>query len=126
MRGKYLNQPIIEAVQIEKVLYQLQQDGITIPRPSEVRDYLISYPDMTDLLLSACDLARQQFDSQVQLSLEVYHDPEIEDEYLTLYIRQQNYDEDILDTIEDICALYEGKLAGKSGWFLVTTDFRSP
>lgn len=126
MPGKYLNPTIIEAVQIEKVLNQLQQDGITIPRPSEVRDYLIRYSDMTDLVLSVCGLTRQQFDSQVQLSLEVYHDPEIEDEYLTLYVRQRNYDEDILGTIEDIYAQYEGKLTGKSGWFLMTTDFRSP
>ena len=59
-----------------------------------------------------------------QLSLEVYHDPEIEDEYLTLYVRQADYDEHVLSTIEDIRAGYEGELAGRSGWLLVTTDFR--
>ncbi len=113
-----------EAVQIEEVLNQLQQNVITIPKAAEVRDYLIRYSDLIDLVLSVCQLTRQRFDSQAQLSLEVYHDPEMEDEYLTLYVRQQDYDEDILDTIEDIRAQYEAKLAGKSGWLLVTTDFR--
>jgi len=97
-----------------------------VPQPAEVRDYLLRYPDMTDLLLSVCKMARERFGAPTQLSLEVYHDPEIEDEYLTLYVRQENYDEQILDKVESICAEYEKMIAGRSGWLLVTTDFQPP
>jgi hypothetical protein len=112
--------------QIEEVLNQLHQDWIKIPKPAEVRDYLIRYPDLTNILPFVCKIARERVGIYPELSLEVYYDPEIEDEYLTLYVRQEHYDEDILNIIEDICAQYEGKLVGKSGWFLVTTDFRPP
>lgn len=112
--------------QIEEVLNQLHQDWIKIPKPAEVRDYLLRCSDLTNILPLVCRIARERFGMYTQLSLEVYHDPEIEDEYLTLYVRQEHYDKGVLDTIEDICTQYEGKLAGKSGWLLVTTDFRPP
>lgn len=112
--------------QIEEVLSHLQEYWITIPKPTEVRYYLIRYPDLCNILPHICKIARDQFGIQTQLSLEIYSDPEIEDEYLTLYIRQQDYDQDILDKIEDIRAQYEAILSGKSGWFLLTTDFRPP
>ncbi len=99
---------------------------IMIPQPTEVHDYLLRYPDMVDLLSSVCRTALGRFGTHTQLSLEVYSDLEIEDEYLTLYVRQRRYDEHILDVIEDICAEYEEQLAGRSGWLLVTTDFCSP
>jgi hypothetical protein len=112
--------------QIEEALNKLHQDWIEIPKPAEVRDYLIRYPDLASILPFVCKVARERFGVYPELSLEVYFDPEIEDEYLTLYVRQENYDEDILSAIEDISAQYESILMGKSGWFLVTTDFRSP
>jgi len=112
--------------QIEEVLKQLHQDWIRIPKPAGVRDYLVRYPDLTSILLFVCKIARERVGVYPELSLEVYCDPEIEDEYLTLYIRQDYYDEDILDTIEDIRTQYEVNLTGKSGWLLVTTDFRPP
>jgi len=112
--------------QIEKVLNWLLQNWIVIPQPAAVRDYLLHYPDMTNLLPSVCSIALEKFGMYTQLSLEVYRDPEIEDEYLTLYVRQKCYDEHIMDMIEDICAEYEGELAERSGWLLVTTDFRPP
>jgi hypothetical protein len=70
--------------------------------------------------------AREKLGTDVQLSLELYHDPEVEDEYPTLYVRQRNYQERILEMIESVREEYEGMLAKKTGWFHVTTDFRSP
>lgn len=128
MAGKHANPPIVEDTtsQIKKVLNSLLKNRIVIPKPDEVRDYLMHYPDITGLLLPVCELTRQQFGSQVQLAIEVYHDPEIEDEYLTLYVRPKKYDADIMKRIKEIRAKHERKLVGKSGWFLVTTDFRPP
>jgi len=112
--------------QIEEVLTQLQEYWITISKPSEVSDYLIRYPDLSNFVLYICKIARDEFGIQTQLSLEIYNDPEIEDEYLTLYVRQQHYDENILDKIEDVRKQYEEMLIGRSGWLLVTTDFHPP
>ena len=127
MNKEYPNPSIIEAApQINNVLNWLLQNGIIVPHPDEVRDYLSRYQDMFDLLLSVCKKTLERFRTNTELSLEVYHDPEIEDEYLTLYVRQEDYDEHILDVIEDICAQYETERANSSGWLLVTTDFSPP
>lgn len=112
--------------EIEKALNWLVQNRITLPHPAEVRDYLRGHDDMTDLLLSVGNAARQRFGMDSQLSLEVYHDPEAEDEYLTLYVRQKNYGARILDTIEEICSQYQAELGESSGWLLITTDFSPP
>lgn len=128
MVRKPANLTIVEDVtsQINKVLNSLLQNQIVIPQPDEVREYLIRYPDIIELLLSVCKTALKQLGKRAQLSLEVYHDPEIKDEYLTLYVRQEHYDSHIMDMIENICAKYESELVGKSGWLLVTTDFQPP
>jgi hypothetical protein len=112
--------------QIEQWFDQLGQHQIAVLQPAEVRDYLLRYADMFDLVLSVCKSAREKFAAPTQLSLELYRDPEIEDEYLTLYVRQKNYEANILDTIENISAPFDPELSTKSGWLLVTTDFSPP
>ncbi|HYU20810.1 MAG TPA: hypothetical protein VEQ11_19145 [Chloroflexota bacterium] len=99
-------------------------DSITMSAQSDVLSYLRKHPDITLALRLACRAASEAFGSQAKLSLEVYRDPEIDDEYLTLYVRQDDYDENILKLIEDVCEQYEGQMVGRSGWVLVTTDFQ--
>jgi hypothetical protein len=99
---------------------------VALPCAADVRDYLLRHEDMVDLVAAACQIASTRFGKTSRLYLEVYHDPEIEDEYLTLYIRREKYDEQILDDIESASAEYQEDLVGKSGWFLLTTDFRHP
>jgi hypothetical protein len=112
--------------QIEEVLNWLAQSQVMIPQPAEVRDYLLRHSDMIVLLPAICERAWERCGIQAQLSLEVYRDPEIDDEYLALYIRQERSDEPILDVIDSICAECEAELASSSGWLLVTTDLRPP
>ena len=111
---------------LQRAFSQLLSLEVRLPQPGEVRDYLLRYPDLTDLLLPVCEATRQRFGSHAQLSLEVYRDPEIEDEYVTLYVRHPEYDKCVMKAIKEIRTAYEAKLAGKSGWFLLTTDFRPP
>jgi len=112
--------------EIESAINVLILKRISIPRPAEVRDYLLRYPDMIDLLPYVCGIASERLGPDTQLSLEAYRGPEIRDEYLTLYVRQRDYDQSILDSIEEVSAECEGELAGRSGWILITTDFRAP
>lgn len=115
-----------ETSEIEDMFFSLSLRGIRIPDVAAVRDYLLRYPDMTDVVALVCDLAADHFEPGTQLSMEVYHDPEIEDEYLTLYVRQDRYREGLLDTVDSLCELCERELAQGSGWLLVTTDFAAP
>lgn len=111
---------------VDETLKKLADNGIVVPNPEEVTEYLRRYDDMLELVLEVCQLTRGCFSPATQLSLEVYHDPEIEDEYLTLYVRQEDYEKDILKKIKTILEGYGEVLADKSGWFLVTTDFQPP
>jgi len=112
--------------QIETVLSLLVSKGTLIPVLATVRDYLTNYPDMIDLLIPVCKIAKERFGMRAQLSLEVYRDPEIDDEYLTIYVRQDEYDENIVEIIESMSDEYEHMFADRFGWLLVTTDFGPP
>jgi hypothetical protein len=111
--------------QIDTILDWLQQNQIVVPQPSDVRRYLLRYTDILELISPVCTAAKTSFENRAKLSLEVYHDPEIADEYLALFIRQKAYDNEILKRIRQISKdlLYQ-QLANRSGWFTVTTDFK--
>jgi hypothetical protein len=130
MSRKTANTKTIENIDtnslIEELLEHLKSDQIVIPNPEEVSDYLRQYPDIIDLVEFACDETRDRFTPPTQLSLELYRDPESDDEYLTLYVRQEKYEEDIMDVIEDVWSTYEHELTTKLGDFLITTDFDFP
>src|SRR5574341_1900533 len=116
----------ITALPVEPLLEQLRAQGIRIPRPAEVRDYLTRYPDVVAVAGKASELASAEFAGRAELSLELYVDPEIDDRYLTLYVRQNTYDLDIMKMIERVQEGHDCELDGSSGWFLVTTDFQPP
>lgn len=113
-------------VQIEKVLNSILYQNILIPRPDSLRNYLLQHLDMLNILPLVCKTAIDRAGSSSQLSLEVYHDPEIQDEYLTLYVRQSQYDESISKLIDDITEECQHYLSDREGWLIVTTDFRPP
>lgn len=108
----------------DEILKELKNIDVKVPNQLEIKRYLNRYDDMLDLVIEVCQMTRGCFPPATQLSLEVYHDPEIEDEYLTLYVRQEDYERDILKKIKAILSGYGDRLADKSGWLLVTTDFQ--
>ena len=113
------------AILVEQLL-SILSSCVDVRRPGEVRQYLLKHPDMAGLVRSACDRARGRLHPQMQLLLELYRDPEIDDEYLTLYVRQSHYDEKVLQVIDQLNRESETEKAGKSGWLVISTDFRRP
>jgi hypothetical protein len=99
---------------------------VLVPNPAEVQDYLAAHPDMVELVERVSAAVARRFAGRAQVSLELYRDPEIDDEYVTLCVRQDPYDEDIMDQIDEAAGDYPAELAELSGWFLVTTDFEPP
>ena len=108
------------------MLEHLASIQVIVPNPEEVCDYLSCYPDIIELVIFACEETRSRFLLPTQLSLELYRDPEIDDQYLTLYVRQKKYEKNIMDIIEEIRLIYCDELADKKGYFLLTTDFQFP
>ena len=115
----------------ESLLHDVRAEGIRIPRPAEVSGYVERFPDLTQTIRKGCELAALEFFPSAVLSLELYVDPEIDDRYLSLYIRQAAYAPDVMERIERIQAeadahLYDSAWAASTGWFLITTDFQPP
>jgi hypothetical protein len=105
---------------------QLAAYEISVPRPRDVSAYLRQHPDLADVVPALCAEARREFAPPTELSLEVYRDPEIDDVYLTLYVRPATYETDLLDRIHRVTEAHAKDLARRSGHVLVTTDFRAP
>jgi hypothetical protein len=100
--------------------------GVFLPNIGEVAHYLLLCPDMIDLLEPVCEAALARFPCPSQVALELFKDPESDDQYLTVCVRQHEYDEDILDVLDEVSAPFDDVLCGTSGWLLVTTDFQDP
>ncbi len=113
------------SIQVDWLL-TLLKPRVRIPGPDDVRHYLLAHPDMIDLVQSVSSRAWQKFEPPAQLSLEVYRDPEISDEYLTLYVRQSRYDREVLQAIQTLNKESQAEQVEKSGWLLISTDFSVP
>lgn len=111
---------------IEDLFEFAEKINIIQPDPAAVRNYLIKHDDMIDLLYRVGRLARNKFGYEAEISLEVFHDPEEDYEDLTLYVRKNDYQEELLKKFEEIDDEYGEELADKSGYLAVTTDFKHP
>ena len=112
------------ALEVEGVLRRLRKFGIRIPRPSEVREYLREYPDTVGALERIGEIAAAELGTTAELSLELYRDFETRDKYLTVYARQADDDDTLLDEIDRVRELYEPYIRDVSGWILLAPDFR--
>ena len=90
---------------------------------AKVSEYLLRFPDMRETVNQVVRVVREHL-SDAQLELGVYTDPEIDDSYLVLYARFPEYTPDVMERIRDARRAYLPYTRGKSGWILLTTDFR--
>lgn len=111
---------------IETLLTRVQSLHVLTPKLGEIWDYLLYHGDILNLVELASQLARDSFPVPSQLSLEIHHDAETADQSLTLYVRQNQYEENIMERID----LIRDKLGEiRSDWFIpffVTSDFQWP
>ncbi len=112
--------------EVKDVLEVLKAMHVMIPEASEVSEYLLAHSDLSCLIPQICCKLIKTFPEEAKLFLEIYRDPEIHDEYLTIYVRKNVYEEQILDCIDEAMAEFELALGSASGWLLVTTDFLLP
>ncbi len=107
-------------------LKQLAESNVLLPNRPEVLGYARRHADLAALLPGIAAPVREFFGPDVELSLELYKDPEINDRYLTLYLRQQIFDPDLIDRIDEFRPRFYDELNQVSGHLLITTDYRKP
>jgi hypothetical protein len=109
-----------------EILLRLAGHRIILPNPRDIAAYLAAHPQLARLLPNIGGEVRQAFGPEVELSLELYKDPEIDDRYLTLYVRKESYEPDILDRLQLVSGRFNHTLEEVSGYFLLATDFSRP
>jgi hypothetical protein len=131
MSTKLAHAPVLDpspagdlAPQVAAVLRRLRKLGLRVPHPGEVQEYLLAYPDTIPALAGIGEVAAARLGDHAQLSLELYRDFETADQYLSIYARQAEYQDDLMDEIDGAREEYEPYLRDVSGWILLTTDFR--
>ncbi|MGI8554307.1 MAG: hypothetical protein ACR2PL_26510 [Dehalococcoidia bacterium] len=107
-------------------LSQGTEYGVAIPAPTEILEYLQQHGDIVQPLLVTAEKFTQHFAGRAQLSLELHKSRESHDEYLVLYVRQQEYDKRIMQEIFHLRDELDGEITSVSGWLVATTDFRQP
>ena len=100
------------------------QHEIQLIAPAEIAAYLEAHANLAKIVPLLCAQARKDFGENAELTLSVYHDPEIDDHYLELNVRLPAYDDSFAARLESVSEPFDAELCKASGYFLVTTDLR--
>lgn len=109
--------------EIDGCLKELQRIGIRFNKIDEIREYLLQFPDIIEATVKIAELAVAYL-PEAKFTLEVYQDPEIEDNHLVLYARFKGYERPVMERIRGIRRECRRHLIGKTGWLHLTTDFQ--
>ncbi len=126
--AKYIRQTIEQIrssfeLQIQQILRELREKGIVLQHIDDIHEYLLRFPDIIDVLPFAISVLGKYF-PEARIILDMYKDPEIEDSYLVIYVRTENYDESFIDKLGKAESEFLDSLVNKEGWIQVSTDFR--
>ena len=97
---------------------------VRIRNLADIDGYLGEHPELRSLLPRFCEQTRNEFGRDAELTLGLYRDPEIDDRYLTLLVRQSQYEVNIVERLDQLAAQFANELDHCTGNLLVTTDFR--
>mgnify|MGYP000314735820 CR=1 FL=1 len=80
---------------VNRLLQNLSKD-IKINNINFIRDYLIEFPDIIDVIPKAVNSAKKYLPN-AQIVLDFYIDPEIDDNHPIIYVRVENYDNNFIE-----------------------------
>lgn len=115
-----------ETLRIQHILNNVRDLNIKTVNSEDVRNYLLRFPDLITICSEICALVVEEFSNNYKLSLEVFLDSEIDYRHLSLYVRQDEYDENIMDRIRAVRKEIRNMLKGIKGDLHLTTDFQPP
>lgn len=104
----------------------LERAGVQVTDASSINAYIARHSDMAALVSDVCNRVMREFGDVSQISLVVYEDAETPDSFLAVFVRQAEYNPDIMRRTNAIMHEYSDRLSGASGWIQVTTDFQPP
>ena len=111
----------------QRVVQKSQKDdALSFINDQAALDYLAKHPDVRKPLMEVWDTALEEFRTDAEISIEVFSEPDGDDEYLTLYVRQEEYQDDVLDRIDAVRAQLRRSPTANTGRVLLTTDFQPP
>ncbi len=119
---------LTQQVQLEPITFRVEglmawlARQVQLEDPDSIREYLLQFTDLLDLIPRAVWVVRKHF-PEAHVVMTVYQDPEIEDRYLVLYIRLRQYDDSFLDRLEKAERDFLPLLTNKRGWIQLSTDF---
>ncbi len=103
-----------------------EDDALSFINDQAALDYLAKYPDVRRPLIEVWSAALEEFRTDAEISVEIFSEPDEDDEYLTLYVRQEEYQDDILDRIDAVRAQLRRSPVANTGRVFLTTDFQLP
>lgn len=89
---------------------QVEKQIVKLEEIDQIRSYLLQFPDLLDIIPKVIHSAKERF-PEGQLTLNIYQDPEIEDQYLVLYVRLEHYNKKTLERLEEAEAAFLEALA---------------
>jgi len=111
---------------VASLVAYLQERGVLVLDRRSVLAYLRAHTDLLPVVKRVADAALERLGDRCELSLEVYRDPEHWGKHLSLYARQSQYEDGLIDQIEDITEKFWSLPPEGTGWFYLTTDFQRP
>lgn len=88
----------------------------------ELIEYLAKHQDAAKVLPELLKVAVREL-PDAEIVVDLYRDPEEDDEHVVVYVRFDNYDGDQLERIRKVRSLCRGMLKGKKAFVFLTTDF---
>ena len=110
---------------MKNTLELVKNSGVIIQRMKMVENYLLDHIRVIPVLKQSVQIISEKLKSADQLILDLYQDPEYDDEFLVIYARQRKYNDDFIEQIEQTRKEYQYLLPNTNDIFL-TTDFQPP
>ena len=114
---------LTESMAVEREIFLLQKHlGFKIGNQEDVIQYILKNVNIHLVLVDALHAVADAFAGS-ESTLTLYQDPELNDEYLTIYVRMHPYPEHMFEKIDALLPRYQEKFTLTPGWLVITTDF---
>jgi hypothetical protein len=123
---EYSFEQIVVSDELEQ-FFDNSRNYISVINQDTVIEYLMAQSIPTDMIidmfLETNKIISSAISGNFKLFIEKYDDPETNDHYISVDIRQSSYPDDFLEQIWDIRDRFYKKYSDIS-WMLITTDFK--
>jgi hypothetical protein len=115
----------LNGTDVEGVLERISKAGVAINGLREVSAYLGNHMDLLGVVDRLPTVLTMEPGMRIAptSTLEIYHDPEIGDEYLRLSLHSDTFEYPLIEVLDRFRAWLAVELQNKTGWFQVSPAF---